>query len=84
MSGDCAADLDRVAANITDVAHRRFPVVDEETGVVMGTAIFHRPPGATIKRNLLTEYFVGQNEKIQAIYAAMFYLDPSAPDSSGW
>jgi hypothetical protein len=84
MSGDCAADMDTVAANITKAAHRRFPLVDEEDGVVMGTTIFHRPPGSTIKRNLLTEFFVGRNEKIESIYAAMFYLDPSAPDSPGW
>jgi hypothetical protein len=84
MSGDCAADMETVAANITQAAHRRFPLVDEEAGVVMGTTIFHRPPGSTIKRNLLTEFFVGRNEKIESIYAAMFYLDPSAPDSPGW
>jgi hypothetical protein len=84
MSGDCAADMETVAANITKAAHRRFPLVDEEAGVVMGTTIFHRPPGSTIKRNLLTEFFVGRNEKIESIYAAMFYLDPSAPDSPGW
>lgn len=84
MSGDCAADMETVAANITQAAHRRFPVVDEEAGVVMGTTIFHRPAGSTIKRNLLTEFFVGRNEKIESIYAAMFYLDPSAPDSPGW
>jgi len=84
MSGDCAADMETVAANITQAAHRRFPVVDEEAGVVMGTTIFHRPPGSTIKRNLLTEFFVGRNEKIESIYAAMYYLDPSAPDHPGW
>lgn len=84
MSGDCAADMETVAANITQAAHRRFPVVDEEAGVAMGTTIFHRPPGATIKRNLLTEFFVGRNEKIESIYAAMFYLDASAPDNPGW
>lgn len=84
MSGDCAADMETVAANITQAAHRRFPVVDEEAGVAMGTTIFHRPPGSTIKRNLLTEFFVGRNEKIESIYAAMFYLDPSAPDHPGW
>lgn len=84
VTGYGAADLEAIGANIAQAAHRRFPVVDEEAGVVMGTTIFHRPPGATMKRNLLTELFVGKNEKIEAIYAAMFYLDPSAPDNPGW
>lgn len=84
MSGDCAADMDTVGANISEAAYRRFPVVDEETGVVLGSTIFHRPPGRTIRRNLLSEYFYGNRGQISAIYAAMYYLDPSAPDSSGW
>ncbi len=84
MSGDCAAGLEVFANTIAKAAHRRFPVVDEEAGVVMGTTIFHRPPGSTLKRNLLTEYFYGQDNKIGAIYAAMYYLDHAAPDSPGW
>ena len=84
ISGDCTAGLEIFKTSIAKAAHRRFPVVDEEAGVVMGTTIFHRPPGHTMKRNLLTEYFYGQEGKIAAIYAAMYYLDPAAPDNPGW
>ena len=33
-------------AQISDVVHRRFPIVDEEAGVVIGMGVFNRPPGA--------------------------------------
>jgi hypothetical protein len=36
----------------------RFPVVDEEAGMVLDMVIFIRPPGSTIRQNLLTEWFV--------------------------
>jgi hypothetical protein len=84
LSGDCAAGFEMFAHSISETSHRRFPVVDEEAGVVLGSTLFHRPPEATMKRNLLTEYFFIKSGKISAIYAAMYYLDPSAPDTSGW
>jgi hypothetical protein len=83
-SGDCTAGFEMFARTIAAATHRRYPVVDEEAGVVMSMTLFHRPPGVTLKRNLLTEYFWEKQGKISAIYAAMYYLDPSAPDSPGW
>jgi hypothetical protein len=83
-SGDCASGFEMFAKTIAEASHRRYPVVDEEAGVVMGTTLFHRPPGVNLKRNLLTEYFFEKQGKISAIYAAMYYLDPSAPDTPGW
>jgi hypothetical protein len=83
-SGDCASGLENFAQSIADTSHRRFPLVDEEAGVVLGATLFHRPPGVTTKRNLLTEYFYEQQGKISGIYAAMYYLDPGAPDTPGW
>jgi hypothetical protein len=83
-SGDCAAGFDMFAHSIAEASHRRYPLVDVEAGVVMGATIFHRPPESSLKRNLLTEYFWEKQGKISAIYAAMYYLDPAAPDSSGW
>lgn len=83
-SGDCAAGLQMFANSIAATTQRRFPVVDEAAGVVMGSTLFHRPPTSSMKRNLLTEFFFERGGKIAGIYAAMFYLDPSAPDSPGW
>jgi hypothetical protein len=83
-SGDCAAGFQMFQRSIAQASHRRHLVVDEDNGVVVEATIFHRPPTATQKRNLLTEYFWVRGGKISAIYAAMYYLDPSAPDTPGW
>lgn len=88
MSGDCAATIAN-AKQIAAVVNRRYPVVDEEAGVVMGTAVFNRPPGAKRRdgtlwpRLLLTEFFPIEKGRFTAIYAAMFYLPADAVDS-GW
>lgn len=88
MTGDCAATIAN-AKQIAAVVDRRYPVVDEEAGVVMGTAIFNRPPGAKRAdgtlwpRLLLTEFFPIENDRFTAIYAAMFYLPADAKDA-GW
>ena len=36
------------------------------------------------RRNLLTEYFYLRGGRIEAIYAAMYYLPPDAADGTGW
>lgn len=88
MDKDCAGTLS-AATQIAGVVNRRYPVVDEEAGVVMATAIFNRPPGAKRRdgtpwpRLLFTEFFPIENGRFTAIYAAMFYLPPEATDS-GW
>ncbi|MFO1400617.1 MAG: hypothetical protein U1F30_05300 [Steroidobacteraceae bacterium] len=84
LSGDCVAGFEAFEHSIAATVHRRYPLVDEEAGVVMGTTLFHRPPGSTLRRNLLTEYFHVRDGRIAAIYAAMYYLAPDAPDSTGW
>jgi hypothetical protein len=88
VNRDCAGTLEN-AKQIAAVVNRRYPVVDEEAGVVMGTAMFNRPPGA--KRNdgtlwprlLLTEFFPIEKGVFTSIHAAMFYLPADAVDS-GW
>jgi hypothetical protein len=88
MSGDCAASIAN-ATQIAAVVNRRYPVVDEEAGAVMGTAVFNRPPGAKRRdgtlwpRLLLTEFFPVEQGRLTAIHAVMFYLPPEAVDS-GW
>lgn len=84
ISGDCTAGFEMFAKTIAKATHRRYAVVDEELGVVMGATIFLRPPGVTLRRNLLTEFFYVESGKIASIYAAMYYLDPSAPNTPGW
>jgi hypothetical protein len=74
---DCAANLEQI--NISLVAARRYPLVDEEAGVVLGMVVFVRKPGTATRRNLLTEWFFIDRDRIRTIYAAMFYPPPEAP-----
>ena len=62
---------------IMAVVARRYPIVDEEAGVVLGMVVFIRPPGSPLRRNLLTEWFSIDSGKLRGIYAAMHYLDPT-------
>jgi hypothetical protein len=74
---DCTSGLETI--NIQMVAARRFPVVDEEAGVVLALAVFVRKPGTTTRRNVFSEWFVIEDQKIRSIYSAMFYPPPEAP-----
>jgi hypothetical protein len=65
--------------NVQLVAARRFPVVDEEAGVVLALAVFIRRPGSTTARNVFSEWFVIDDAKIQKIYTAMFYPPAELP-----
>jgi hypothetical protein len=59
--------------NIFAVTARRYPIVDEEAGAVLGLALFQRFPGVDMRRNLLAEWFYIEQGKIRSIYAAMYY-----------
>ncbi len=90
IADDCATNMEGFKATIAAVDHRRFPVIDEQAGVVLGMVVFNRPPGAKrpdgtpFPRNLLTEIFAVENNRIRGIYAAMHYLIPDLPDAPGW
>jgi len=64
--------------NIFAVTARRYPIVDEEAGAVLGLALFQRFPGVDMRRNLLAEWFYVEQGKIRSIYAAMYYPEPEA------
>ncbi len=90
VSEDCGSGMEVFKATIAAIDHRRFPVIDEQAGVVLGMVVFNRPPGAKrpdgtpFPRNLLTEIFVMDGDRIRGIYAAMHYLIPDLPDAPGW
>jgi hypothetical protein len=73
---DCSAEGSM--RNIFAVTARRYPVVDEEAGAVLGLALFQRFPGVAMRRNLLAEWFYIDAGKIRSIYAAMYYPDAEA------
>jgi hypothetical protein len=74
---DCTSGLETI--NIQNVAARRFPIVDEEAGVVLAMAVFIRKPGTTTRRNMFAEWFFLDNAKIRTIYATLFYPPPEMP-----
>jgi hypothetical protein len=67
-----------------DLALRRFPVVDEEAGVVLGAAIFQRYAGVPRQDNLVHEYFLIRKDLIEDIWTSMYYLPKGSPVTSGW
>ena len=73
----CAAGFTNL--NVQLVAARRFPVVDEEAGVVLALAVFVRRPGSTTARNVFSEWFVIDDARIRNIYTAMFYPPQDLP-----
>jgi hypothetical protein len=73
---DCTSGLANI--NVSFVAARRYPLVDEEQGVVLALGIFQRKSGTTTRRNALTEWFYFENNKIKTIYSSMFYPAPDA------
>lgn len=86
---DCTT-LEGFGKTIAAVDHRRYPVIDEQAGVILGFAVFNRPPGATrndgspYPRNLLSELFVIQNNRIRSIYAIMHYMQPDIANAPSW
>ncbi len=87
---DCFTNLEGFKETIAAVVARRYPLVDEEAGVVFGAAVFNRPPGARRQdgspypRNLLTEVFAIENDRIRGIWAAMHYMTPDVRNAPNW
>jgi hypothetical protein len=73
---DCTSN--GAMANIFAVTARKYPIVDEEAGVVLGLGLFERKPGVAMRRNLLSEWFYIEQGKIRSIYASMFYPEQEA------
>lgn len=76
-TNDCAANLSGL--NVSIVAARRYPVIDEEAQVVLALAVFMRKPGTTTRRNVFAEWFFIDSNKIRNVYSAMFYPAPDQP-----
>ena len=74
---DCTSNLANI--NIQLVAARRYPVVDEEAQVVLALAVFLRRPGTTTRRNVFSEWFAIDGNRIRSIWSSMFYPAQDAP-----
>ncbi len=74
---DCSTGLANL--NVSIVAARRYPVIDEEAQVTLALAVFMRKPGTTTRRNSFAEWFVIDGNRIRNIFSAMFYPLPDVP-----
>jgi hypothetical protein len=66
---DAVTQMDS-AMVVTRVTHRRYPVVDAETGGVLGIVIFE-PPDPSRPRSIITEFFKIGEGKVQEIRTVM-------------
>jgi hypothetical protein len=73
-SRDCVAGLENF--NLSMVAARRIPLVDEEAQVVLAHGVFIRRPGSPTPRNVASWWFVIDKAKIRTAYTAMYYPPP--------
>jgi hypothetical protein len=78
---DCTAE--GAMRNIYAVTARRYPIVDEEAGVVLALVLFQRKPGVDMRRNLLAEWFYVDGGRIRTIYASMYY-PPAEAMAPNW
>jgi hypothetical protein len=73
-SRDCVTGLENF--NLSMVAARRIPLIDEEAQMVLATGVFIRRPGSPTPRNVASWWFVIDGGKIRTTYTAMFYPPP--------
>ena len=73
-TNDCVAGLQNF--NSSMVVARRIAIIDEEAQAVLAFAVFIRRPGSPTPRNVFSEWFFIDDEKIRTIYTAMFYPPP--------
>ena len=73
-ANDCVGGLQNFNASM--VVARRIPLLDEEAQAVLGMAVFIRRPGSPTPRNVFSEWFFIDEERIRTIYTAMFYPPP--------
>jgi len=73
-ANDCVANLQNFSAQM--VVARRIPLIDEEAQAVLALALFVRRPNSPTPRNVFSEWFFIDEQKIRTIYTAMFYPAP--------
>ncbi len=73
-ANDCVANLQNFSAQM--VVARRIPLIDEEAQTVLALALFVRRPNSPTPRNVFSEWFFIDEQKIRTIYTAMFYPAP--------
>jgi len=77
VGDDCVSGLAHF--NLANVAARRVSFVDDQTGMVLGMAVFIRRPGSPVPRNVFSEWFSIDGGRIRDIWTAMYYPGPERP-----
>lgn len=73
-TGDCVANFDKMVNMVGKMEPPRFPLVDEEAGVVMGVTIIQTSPNAPRQERLLvTEFFYINGGKIADIWDVVVF-----------
>ena len=80
----CLGNFEAFDQGTKDIALRRFPVIDEEAGVVLCSVVFVRYPGSGRQDNLVNEYILIRNGRIAAWWTSMYFLPLGSPVTSGW
>ena len=73
-ANDCVANLQNFSAQM--VVAQRIPLIDEEAQAILALALFVRRPNSPTPRNVFSEWFFIDEQKIRTIYTAMFYPAP--------
>jgi hypothetical protein len=82
--GGCLGNFEGMDRSTKDIALRRFPLIDEEAGVVLCSVIFVRYPGVGRQDNLVHEYIQIRKDQIHAWWTSMYFLPLGSPVTSGW
>lgn len=84
MAHGCLSGFASMDKMTTDNALRRFTMIDEEAGMILGTSVYVRYAGTNRRDNLVSEYFLIRDGKIHRIWSAMHFLPLGAPVMTGW
>jgi hypothetical protein len=82
--GHCVDDFEGMAQTTKDIELRRYPLVDEEAGIVLCDVIFVRFHGVARQDNLVNEYIWIRSGKIAGWWTSMHFLPLGSPVTSGW
>ena len=83
--GQChSLNFENASDSTKDLALRRYPLVDEEAGIVLCDVIFVRFPGVARQDNLVNEYMWIRSGKVAGWWTSMDFLPMGSPVTSGW
>ncbi len=80
----CLGHFEAFDGRVLDTSLRRFPLIDEETGVVLCSVIFVHYPNTGGQDTLVHEYIQIRKDKVSGWWTSMFFLPTGSPVTNGW